>query len=269
MNIPVRIATDIKDRYAYEACPLCGSTKATAIGTADCSKHPLYHPDLNPLMNWVACNGCGHEFTEGYFTEEAAALVATRTSDKQKAGNNLEGTRAVSAEMVENVRRHVQGGRWLDIGFGNGALLMAAGEFGFHPIGLDLRADNVERLKSFGIEAHCKDLDDLEFEEKCNVISMMDVVEHVPFPKPFLKSAIAHLAPGGICMVSVPNRESVFWQEQTKAGTNPYYAQFEHCHNFNRSDLEGLLVDLGLELAGLHLSKRYRLGIEILARKPD
>ncbi|WP_157063750.1 hypothetical protein [Phaeobacter sp. 11ANDIMAR09] len=42
---------------------------------------------------------------------------------------------------------------------------MAAGEFGFPPIGLDLRADNVERLKTFGIEAHCKALDDLKLEE--------------------------------------------------------------------------------------------------------
>ena len=79
-------------------------------------------------------------------------MVATGTSDKQKAGNNLKGTRAVSAEMVESIRRHVQGGQWLDIGFGSGALLMAAGAFGFHPIGLDLRADNAERLKAFGIE---------------------------------------------------------------------------------------------------------------------
>ncbi|MEJ0092922.1 MAG: hypothetical protein WDN46_05705 [Methylocella sp.] len=62
----------------------------------------------------------------------------------------MERQRPISACMVERVARHASGGSWLDVDFGNGSLLFAAEEWGFVPVGLDLRGDNVETLKTLG-----------------------------------------------------------------------------------------------------------------------
>jgi hypothetical protein len=74
---------------------------------------------------------------------------------------------------------------WLDIGFGNGSLLMTAKEFGFDVFGIDLRKKNVEDIEQFGIPAYHGTLQsaisNVTFKSKPTVISMADVVEHEPF----------------------------------------------------------------------------------------
>ena len=106
-------------------------------------------------MNWHECAGCGHVFTEGYFDAAALEIIFAKTHPNQTVGHDMERQRPVSARMVERVARRVSGGRWLDVGFGNGSLLFAAEEWGFTPVGLDLRKDNVAVLRSLGYEAHC------------------------------------------------------------------------------------------------------------------
>jgi protein O-GlcNAc transferase len=43
------------ERIAYLVCPLCESRDIPAVLGADCSKHPIYHPDLPPIMTWHEC----------------------------------------------------------------------------------------------------------------------------------------------------------------------------------------------------------------------
>lgn len=107
-------------------------------------------------MNWNHCTACGHVFTEGYFTPEGAALVFSSTNTSQKLGQDLERQRMLAARMVEKVLPYVSDGTWLDVGFGNGALLFTAQEYGFTPVGADLRTENVTQLKALGISAILK-----------------------------------------------------------------------------------------------------------------
>jgi len=254
-------------RIIYQACPLCEGSDIPVILGADCSKHPIYRAGLPPVMNWQECRSCGHVFTEGYFDAKAASLVFSMTQPNQTVGYDMERQRPVSSRMVERVARYAPGGNWLDVGFGNGSLLFTAEEWGYVPAGLDLRKDSVQLLKQLGYEAHCLPVEELDYCDRFNVISMADVLEHMPFPKAALTAAHRLLRQGGVLFLSMPNTENMVWRLLHANGVNPYWGEIEHYHNFSRKRLYALLQEHGFQPVEYHVSERYRVCMEVIAVK--
>src|SRR5690349_21399251 len=148
----------MKSRIPFDACPLCRGNTIKMLCSADCSRHPLYDPIIPRVMNWMRCDDCAHVFTDGYFSPDLLASLFQRTNENQKPGWNFEQQRNVSARMVQSIAQYVDGGAWLDIGFGNGSLLFTAEEWGFEPVGLDLRPASVEAMRTLNFEAYCLDV---------------------------------------------------------------------------------------------------------------
>lgn len=257
-------------RHLYETCPLCKSPNTRQVGRADCSSHALYNTQLPSIINWHRCDACGHIFTDGYFTNEALEIIFSEVHENQLPNtDNLERDRAFAADMIDKVSSCLgnQEGKWLDVGFGSGALMTTCSEYGFEAIGLDLRRMPVERMKKFGYEAHCTDLIDFHSHD-FRVISMADVLEHMPFPKKSLSHAYELLLPGGVLFVSCPNADSFLWAILSQNKMNPYWMELEHYHNFGRKRLYSLLREHGFEPVNYSVSQRYRIGMEIIAVKP-
>jgi 2-polyprenyl-3-methyl-5-hydroxy-6-metoxy-1,4-benzoquinol methylase len=208
-------------------------------------------------------------YVEGYFSPEALQLIFSSGLGHQTPGQNVENARYVSAQIVEVVceRLPVPGGRWLDVGFGNGALITTAAEFGFRTVGLDLREAYVQLMQQFGFEAYAVELENYRPGEPFDVISLADVLEHVAFPKPTLRHAWGLLREGGVLFVSMPNADSFIWQALTRKGENPYWGEIEHYHNFGRRRLYALLAECGFEPIRYAVSARYRACMEVVARK--
>lgn len=255
------------DRIIYSLCPLCDSPRFEHHVDANCSGHGLYVASLSPHMRWLRCTSCEHVFTEGYYTDTACALIYSRTNSNQIVGNDLEGQRYVSSRIVEKIVPHAAGGRWLDVGFGNGSLLLTAQEYGFEPVGLDLRPQTAQALQSLGVPAFCSDITLYSPGNRFNVISMADVIEHMPFPKQGLEAAHRLLGDDGILFLSMPNSESAVWRDLDARNTNPYWGELEHYHNFSRSRLYLLLATFGFEPIRYGISERYRACMEVVARK--
>ena len=255
----------MQERIAYSACPLCDSASFAPLVVSDCSGHVLYDPRLSPRIHWMQCRDCTHIFTDGYYSDEANEILFSRTQDGQRFGHKVEENRAVSARMIDRVLPFADSGRWLDIGIGNGSLLMTAQEYGYHPVGVDLRQDNVAAARQFNMEAYCQDVATLELAEPCSVVSLMDVLEHAPFPKQMLAVCHRLLRPGGILFASMPNTESVLWFALNQNKVNPYWGELEHFHNFSRSRLYALLEQFGFEPRLYGVSSRYRVGMEVIA----
>lgn len=259
--------TDFQERHLYDACPLCGAGDFAHIFVGDCSKHDVYDKRLSPEIHWHQCNSCAHVFTEGYFTDEACTILFGKTHEHQRVGANIEANRNISARMIDRVLPYASAGRWMDVGFGNASLLFTAKEYGFHPIGVDLRRDNVEKLQQLGYEAYCQDLLALDLEAPCQVISLMDVLEHVPYPGKFLQAVVNLLDDGGVCFLSMPNTEQILWDVWTAQNINPYWGEIEHYHNFSRTRLYALLEEHGLQPVRYGVSERYRACMEVVAVK--
>ncbi len=256
-------------RIPYECCPLCAGTDSCTERTDDCSHHPSFREPLPRTMRWLRCRSCDHVYVDGYLNQAALAALFSNSLPHQTPGQHFESARFTSAAMVETVcsRLATRKGRWLDVGFGNGALMTTAAEFGFQTVGLDLRAANVDLMQRFGLEAQAVPFEDYHPSEALDVISMADVLEHMPFPKPALRHAWNLLRSDGILLLSMPNSDCYLWHSLTRQGANPYWAELEHLHNFGRRRLYALLEECGFEPIHYGVSARYRIGMEVLARK--
>ena len=254
-------------RINYKHCPLCESRDFRASETADCSKHPLYDPVIPKHMQWMECDACKHNFIDGYFSDEALEIIFKKTHENQRVGYKIEEQRKVSAKIIEKVLPYKSAGTWLDIGFGNGSLIFTAEEYGFEPIGLDLRSDNVNKMRELGYAAHCGLIQDISFESKLSVVTMMDVLEHIPYPKEMLVYLSNLMENGGCLVLSMPNIENLIWKLMIKQNVNPYLGELEHYHNFSRTRLFSLLEECGFEAQRYGVSERYRVCMEVIATK--
>ena len=256
-------------RIAYQACPLCGSDKFKAVGKIDCSKHPLWNGDLPKTIEWMSCGECGHRFTSGYFGDAALAALFRKANAHQQPGHDVQPQRLVCSRIVQRAAALSGGvgGRWLDVGFGNGALLAAAEEFGYEASGLDLRRAVVKDMRGYGYAAIEADLAQISDDGKFSVVSLADVLEHMPFPAEGLTHAHRLLADGGLVFVSMPNTDTFVWRVLERQGKNPYWAELEHYHNFNRERLYAVLEGCGFEPCEYAVSERYLSGMEVFARK--
>ena len=67
--------------------------------------------------------------------------------------------------------------------FFSGVLFATASEFGFDALGVDTREDVVTALGALGYTAIKADFLELTISERVDVISMADVLEHMPYPR--------------------------------------------------------------------------------------
>ena len=255
------------ERTLYSCCPLCDSLNSIDVLKGDCSNHVSYDSRVSKFIQWKKCLDCQHIFTNGFYTKESYEIIFSKTQSTQTVGDQIEDNRIVSSKIVDKVLPYQSDGTWLDVGFGNGSLLFTAQEYGFNPIGIDLRIENVRILKSLKIDSHCLDLTELVLDKKCNVISMADVLEHMPFPRKGLLSANKLLNTNGVLFISLPNTESILWELMNEQNSNPYWDELEHYHNFSRTRLYRLLNEFGFKVMRYGISERYRACMELIAIK--
>lgn len=252
-------------RIAYENCPLCGHGEIPLLRSSSCDWHDRYQPQLPPIMTWLQCSSCKHVFTDGYFDDEALALVYSTTNEGQVPGSDGERARQMWAPTVRKVGSVIESGTWLDVGFGDGSLLFTAAEWGFDPVGIDARRDTADRMAALGITVLDGELANIDRGSGFDVVSFFDVLEHISFPTTALVHAHRLLRPGGCLVVSTPNMDTHAWRQLDEAGRNPYWGEIEHYHSFTRSRLVSLLSDHGFRFLSYDIAARWRLGMEILA----
>lgn len=215
-------------------------------------------------------------FAEGYFNQAAEALLFAAAPAGQQPGEDVERQRALWAGVVERVTAHLGSAplradaapaRWLDVGFGNGSLVFTAAEWGYRPLGLDLRAASVAKLQALGFDARCCDILGIDEPAAFQVISLADVLEHVAFPRPALERAAYLLQQRGLLFVSTPNMDTAVWRALDAQQANPYWVELEHYHCFSRIRLYALLEECGFEPLHYDVSARYRCGMDVIARK--
>ena len=263
-------------RTPFPHCPLCGGPVGPVIGAFDCSRYPHYSDPLPKTLTWVQCGACGHVHTDGFWTAEGLAILLSQVHASQIAEEQqVDDKRLLWAETVRQVQSHLPApdsvfadtARWLDVGCGDGTLVMVASEFGFDAAGIDTRNATVERLQSFGYRAIEADFLSAASSQPLDVVSMADVLEHLPYPLPALQKAHGMLKPAGLLYVSAPNMDCIAWRAMDRRKANPYWIELEHHHNFSRRLLMAALRRCGFAPFAYGVSRRYKAGMEIIARK--
>lgn len=109
---------------------------------------------------------------------------------------------------VKNLPRK---GKLLDVGCGEGTFVAYADKHGFEASGLDFSAAAIEAgTRRFGltslVAATVEDYRRTHSENAFDVITLFEILEHTESPVRFLEEIQTLLRPGGLLIVSVPNR---------------------------------------------------------------
>ena len=164
----------------------------------------------------------------------------------KKAGAKLKR----SAKRVRLVKKDfLANGRWLDIGCSAGFVVKAAIDNNFDAYGVDIEpwginyGNTVLGLKNLAAGL----LEDQDYPEKFfNVISLYDVIEHVPDLNLLVKELKRILAPGGVIDIITPDISHF-------GVTNPLcdwkeIKSSEHLYYFDKKTLERLFKKHGLSI---------------------
>ena len=214
VNQPVVLAAE--SSKAQLACLLCGSPDL---------RHVLRFDGAMIRKLWQACDRALTEEAYGAFRPETEVILfechqcGFRFFDPRLAGSGrfyeeLEHAGYYVAERPEfrfalNLCRQENIRKLLDVGGGEGAFLDLAKAAGLETYGLELNQQAAELSAGKGHRMLSRPLEELSAQDlggPVDMLTLFQVVEHVPDPKSFLKAAAVLVRPGGLIVVAVPNR---------------------------------------------------------------
>lgn len=185
---------------------------------------------------------------------------------------------------AERSAKPLSGKRALDVGCGAGLLCEPLARLGASMTGVDAATENIDVARAhaagsgLAIDYRCGDLGALGL-GKFDLVTAMEVIEHVADKPAFLAALAASLAPGGLMFLSSPNRTAasrlLLVEGAERLGAVPRGTH--HWDDFITPDeLGALLADAGLEMGkpkgiawsptrGLHLSDGLALNYIVTA----
>jgi 2-polyprenyl-3-methyl-5-hydroxy-6-metoxy-1,4-benzoquinol methylase len=211
----------------------------------------------------LRCRDCHHVFSsfaadphyEGYWGEEVAA------------GEHFYWSKARSRMHQDFFGRFIVGrsGRLLDMGCGLGFFPKAMAAYAnWEVYGCEIAPAAVRYAReTLGLKnVICGRLEDADLpNDSFDLITMWDVLEHIPRPDPLLRRCHALLKEGGICFIRTPNVAIQLLRARLMKllrGIQPdtgYMQARQHAHHYSISSIGRLLERNGftrLEFAHLH-----------------
>jgi len=117
--------------------------------------------------------------------------------------------KALEAVVVSATSYH-HSGRWLDFGFGEGALLSVAERHGWACYGVEASPHALENGRRHGWKVTARPAEDAAFEPASfDVVTLIEVVEHLRDPIATLQQAVSWLRPAGLLYLTTPNAASL------------------------------------------------------------
>jgi len=234
-------------------CPLCGDRNTEvylpgSVGDARGEPQAFGSSRSSVAIGDVRrCGRCGFGFTESRLTEEELSKIYA-TLDERVYESEDYGRWITAGRHLRVVHRYkLPPGRLLDVGCASGRFLSIAAQNGWKVAGVEpsepfyrrarlLLADRAELLQCTLQEASLKTA-------PFDVITMWDVLEHVPDPVGLLVLTRSLLKDGGRLFVNVPNLDSAI----AKAlGKHWPMLLPEHLNYFNRKSLRFCAERAGL-----------------------
>ena len=230
----------------FHCCPVCGGT-GTAYRTA-CSCYILsYNPMFLPAKLWMRCQDCGTLYTR-WFPEEFLALGQeprlVYPREDRIAVQDASGALLCS---------------WNEI-------LNDAQEMGYQVTAVEIVEQAAQETADL-LECPilCGDFLKISEEQRFDVITMGDVLEHLKDPAEGLRKAYRLLREGGVLWLSTPNYESAF--SRLRKMEDPMWRTPTHITYFSKKSLTSLVEQTGFQVKRYSVSSHYNGSMEMLLQK--
>jgi SAM-dependent methyltransferase len=246
---PARTLAPVPDR-----CLLCGESRLSLRHAARGMAEPLdggawrctsfghrHHPPI------YGCDGCGLLFQWPMPPSEQLERAYADVVDPLYMAER--DNRILTFRKVVRTLGAPDGRRLLDVGAYCGYFLEVARERGFRAEGLELSRWAAEQARSRGFTVHREPLEVRALSgERYDVVTMWDVVEHLPDPREELEAARQLLVPGGRLYLSTIDTGSLVAR---LLGARWPWLMDMHLVYFDRTNLSALLEEAGFGVLGI------------------
>ncbi len=231
--------------WTHVRCQLCGADKPRELMVDRVRRQGrTYH------FHVARCRECGFV----YVTPRGEGAIFGNVAGGAARADAATANRRVYEKGLRELRAGglPAGGRILDVGCARGDFLAFAADAGYDVVGVDINPKLAEVARVRGFDVHTGDLRELDLkDERCDAITMWDVIEHVDDPIELLAACGKVLAPGGLILFHTGNarfqipKARVLQALRPKGG--PYLIPYQHLSHFDPATARRALTSAGYE----------------------
>lgn len=182
----------------HRPCPACKCRESDYIGAKN-------------GFDIIACRSCRTLFTTTLPSEEN-----TQNYDEYYDSSNLQVPNFIKQrgrEIVSGFERFRMNNRFLEIGFGAGSTIEAAGNADWDVFGQEVSKTAVEQAQSQGFNAFLGELHEAQYPDQYfDVVFASEIIEHLLEPEKVLKEVRRILRSGGIFWATTPFARSISYR---------------------------------------------------------
>lgn len=236
------------ENQARSACPICGNVLMCLWGQA------TDMGDSKRVHQLRKCRRCGHlfvdpvpsaEYLEGAYRRGDPSVITEGYVQNRSEGGWSGGDRWV----IDAASRHEARNKLLDIGSANAAVLREFRKQGYS-VEVVEPSPNAEVLEGLlDIKVWRNTFENCEFDSTYDVISAIDVIEHVSSPVTFLRLARRAMSGRGIIVLRFPNSRSLRCRVERSAWS--MIRPLGHIHYFTPSSFIYACHRSGLQVVSM------------------
>lgn len=232
-------------------CPLCGaSAPAFFMRKNNCT---LYACPACKFWFVYPVPGVADVYTKEYFTGAQSGFgYVDYDRDKKPMVSTNE-------RYLQHIEKYLPGrGRLLDVGAATGFFLSIVKRFGFDPYGVEMSDYAAAAARGKGLPVITGTLTDVPSAPLFDVITMIDVIEHVADPRSEVMRVRGLLKNGGIFAIDTQDTGSLYARILRRRWH--LIVPPEHLNYFNRENIALLLTQCGFEVLEITtIGKRFSL----------
>ena len=252
--------------FEHRNCPNCGENDFEVLSDSNIKRGDLqggidtvYMLPGGKYGRHVKCRKCQLVYVNPI---EKASRINDNYSEMNNGDvsivreNRLRATKA----QVKLAKKYKGNTKLLDIGCGEGFFLFNASKAGYITKGVELSQNAVEYARrEFGLDVEVGPFEEMQFPENYfDVVTLWQVLEHLPQPFIVLKEACRVLKPGGLLVASTPDFGGIPARIMRRRWWN---VRRIHINQFTTKTLMNILKNAGFKNLS---SVNYRESISLL-----